>query len=90
MKRFEFSVSIQEEDGSSRVLKLELVPSGNLYQPVITTTDSRTGFSSVTRLPISDYTSLREKISKLFTLDFNGLEKMVRKIITMLSLFSQS
>ncbi len=89
MKRCEFSALIQEDDGNSRELKLELVSvGGDKYQPVVTATDNRTGFSSVNRLPISDYANLRERVSKLFTLDSDGLQKAIRKIMTVFSLIS--
>lgn len=87
MKKFHLSVFIEEEDGNSREFKLEFEPAGdNKYQPVITVKDNRTGFSSVNRLPISDYASLREKVGNLFSMKPEELKNKVRKIMTMLSL----
>ena len=87
MKKFNLSVFVEEEDGNSREFKLEFEPAGdNQYQPVVTVKDNRTGFSSVNRLPISDYASLREKVSNLFSMNSEDLKNKVRKVMTMLSL----
>lgn len=90
MKKFNLSVFVEEEDGSNREFKLEFAPvstGNNQYQPVITVRDSRTGSSSVNHLPISDYASLREKLSHLFSMNPEELKNKARKIMTMLSLF---
>ena len=87
MQKFEFSASIQEHDGSSREFRLEFNPIGdNQYQPVITVKNDRTGFSTVNHLPISDYTSLREKVSNLSSMNSEDLKSKVRKIMNLLSL----
>lgn len=86
MKRFQLSASVEDEGGDCREFKVELVPAGDQYQPVVTVKDGRTGFSNVTHLPISDYKTFREKISKFSSLDSKDMANAVRRIISMISL----
>lgn len=87
MKKFEFSVTLCDNDQPTRDLKVEFVEVGERrFQPVITVNDHETGFSTVTKLPISDYTALRSKLDQAVkNLDVNDVQKLARKVTTLLS-----
>lgn len=87
MKKFEFSVALHDNDELSRDLKVEFTSVGDgKYQPVVTVNDRRTGFSTVTKLPVSDYTVLRSKLDRAIGhLDAKGVVSLARKITTFLS-----
>lgn len=87
MKKFGLSVVFHDNDKVTRDLKVEFVEVGDgKFQPVINVNDNETGFSTVTKLPISDYTVLRSKLDKIVRdLDVNDVEKLARKVTTLLS-----
>lgn len=87
MQKFEFSVVLQDNDKVTRDMKVEFIEVGNgRYQPVINVNDHETGFSTVTKLPVSDYTALRSKLDKVVRqLDVNDVEKLARRVTTLLS-----
>ncbi len=88
MQKFEFSVVLHNNDQVTRDMKVEFVSaSEGKYQPVITVNDGETGFSTVTKLPISDYAALRSKLDQMIgQLDADGVQNLVRKVTTFLSL----
>ena len=87
MQKFELSVVLYENDQPVRDFRVEFVSVGdNKHQPVITVNDRETGFSTITKLPVSDYTALRSKLDQLISqLDVNSVEKLARKVTTLLS-----
>ena len=73
MQKFEFSVVLHDNDRVTHDLKVEFIEIGDRkYQPVININDHETGFSTQTKLPISDYSTLRSKLEKVIgQLDVN-------------------
>ena len=88
MKRCEISAALYDNQSNPvRDFKLELVAiADNQHQTVITVTDHATGASTVTKLPISDYTNLWGKLNKsIANLDPQSIQKLATKLMGLIS-----
>ena len=70
-----------------RDLKVEFASVGDgKYQPTVTVNDIETGVSSITKLPVSDYTALGEKLNRtIANLDPQSVPRFAGKIGMLLS-----
>ena len=90
MKRCEVSIVLYDDQGrASRDLRVDLnsVDDGK-HQPVVTMRDRASGASTVTKLPISDYSSLLGKLNaKISNLDSQSAQGLISKVITAINFF---